>query len=197
MKNETITYVLHGGRTSIDSPDNDLFFKQFVDLVDKDKVRIMMNFWSRPRDQWDKLLKRDSAKIKKQTEKKVSFYVPQDPRDLFEKLPKYDVLYVAGGEAELIELHLPELSKLEEALKGKIYCGSSMGSFIVSQHYALSFDSQNLKEVHDGLGIISIMILCHWNIENEKAQKVNLLKEKNSTLPILILDEQEFTVFVK
>jgi len=99
------TYLLHGGATSKDLPGNDRFFAQFTELVDKDVVKILLCYWSRKKDEWQKLTTRDTAKIKNNTKKQVSFYVVEDVADLFSKIKDYDVLYVAGGDAELLEPH--------------------------------------------------------------------------------------------
>ena len=185
------TFLLHGGATSKDNKDNDEFFRQFTTLVDKQTVKILLCYWSREKSQWDVLAKRDASKILKNTSKLVELYVLQNTKDLFSKLPEFDVLYVAGGEAKPIEPLYPALEDLKEALKGKIYAGSSMGAFLVSEQYVLSFDSQDSDTVHKGLGLIPMQILCHWNIETKKQEKLKLL-ETHSDLPVLVLEESKF-----
>lgn len=197
MTNKTTTFVLHGGQTSVDSPANRRFFKLFTDLVAKNEVKILINYWARPETQWSTLVQRDYTRISKQSSKKILIHVVNNVADLFDLLPSYDVLYIAGGEAELIEPFLAQLTNLNKALQGKVYLGSSMGSFIVSKHYVLPLDSQDDYTVHHGLGIVPIMNLCHWNIENKKIQKIELLKQENKQLPILTLNEQEYSIFVK
>lgn len=191
----TTTFILHGGNTGEESPANDLFFKHFTDLVDKPTVKIVMCYWARPKDRWDGLLARDSAKVKKQTDKEVVFCVPQDPNELFARLPSSDVVYIAGGTAELINPFIKDFDLLSKLLDGKVFFGSSMGAFIASRHYVLSYDSADISKVCDGLGMLPVMTLCHWNAEDRKQQKINLLRQKDPELPILALGEQEFAVF--
>jgi peptidase E len=126
------TYLLHGGKTSVDNEQNDVFFRQFLDLVPKNDVKILMCYWARTQEEWKPLLMRDSEKIVRQTDKKVIFDMVDDPRDLFRKLPQADVLYVAGGDALPIERYYSDLSGLKKALEGKVYAGSSMGAFLVA-----------------------------------------------------------------
>ncbi len=190
------TYVLHGGRTSKESPKNDKFYRLFTQLVEKDHVNILLCYWSREKSRWDELSKKDQVAIGRQTPKNVSFSIAEDPDDLFTKLVSHDVLFVAGGDAERIEPFLPQLNNLHEKLNNKVYIGSSMGAFIVSTNYVLSFEDQDSTNVHHGLGILPISTLCHWDIETKKKEKINMLKQKAPEIPILALDEQELTMFI-
>jgi len=122
------TYLLHGGATSKDLPGNDNFFAKFTTLVNKPVVKILLCYFSREYKEWENLAKRDLKKIIENTNKKVENYVVKNPDDLFAQLPNYDLIYVAGGEAELLEPHYEKLSKLKNMLDGKIYAGSSMGT---------------------------------------------------------------------
>ncbi|MCB9813180.1 MAG: Type 1 glutamine amidotransferase-like domain-containing protein [Pseudomonadales bacterium] len=183
------TFLLHGGATSKDLPENDRFFAKFTDLVEKDQVKTLLCYWSRNRDEWQKLIERDSAKIQKNTEKQVTFHVVEDESDLFSKIDKYDVLYVAGGDAELLEPHYESLGELKKKLDGKIYAGSSMGAFLASESYVLSFDSQDSDTKHQGVGLLPIQTLCHWDVEEQKEMKLSLL---DSDKPIIVLNEGEF-----
>lgn len=187
------TYVLQGGETSKSS---ELYFKKFTDLVNKDEVKILMCYWSREKSEWDSLLTRDHERITKVTSKKVIFTVTPDPEDLLSQIDNHDVLFVAGGEAHLIEPLLLSLKGLREKIEGKVYIGSSMGAFIVAKNYILSFDSQDDKDVHHGLGILPISILCHWDIENRKVEKVSSLKQQDPNTPIVTIDEGTFATLI-
>jgi peptidase E len=106
------------------------------------------------------------------------------------------VLYVAGGQAELIEPLYSQLTGLKDLLKGKVYIGCSMGAFMVSSQYVLTFDNQLSSEVHRGLGLLPIGTLCHWDIETKRQLKIDLLKRAAPDSPILTLNECKFTLFV-
>ncbi len=190
------TFVLYGGKTSIDSPQNDEFFKTSIDLVHRENIHIVLCYWARPKEQWEALAKRDRPKITKQTSKRVTFSTAQDVEDLFIKLEQADVLYVAGGKAKLIEPFYPKLSQLKLKLKGKVYLGSSIGTFIVSTHYVLSHANQDENTVHHGLGILPISTLCHWNVEKKKQFKIDLLRQAAPEFPIILLDEQKFVKII-
>src|SRR5664279_489227 len=158
------TYILHGGDTTRDTPDNELFFKYFTHFVEKDNVNILMCYFSKEKETWETRLESDRNKITKQTTNKISLSLAKDPVDLLKKLEVHDVLYVAGGQSELIEPLLPQLKNLKEKINGKVFIGCSMGAFIASDHYVLSFDKQETNSAHHGLGLLPISTLCHWNI---------------------------------
>ena len=191
-----IKFVLHGGETSRNSPDNDLFFGQFTSLVEKDNVNILMCYWAKKRHRWEETLKRDVEFVKKHSNKTMSFIMLDKPADLKEKMKDCDVLYVAGGDAENIEPYYAEIKDLKDYLANKVYIGSSMGAFLVASSYVLSMGDQDVNTVHNGLGILPINILCHWDIEDKKERKLKLLNDKSSGLPILTLDECKFTTLI-
>lgn len=192
----TTTYILHGGKSKVESKGNDLFFHQPDVYVKKDEIKILMCYWARAKNQWEELFKRDTPKFVAQTKKKVTFSIAENPEDAYTKLTEHDVFFVSGGEGYHIEPLYPKLDKLKQTLEGKVYMGSSMGAFLVSRNYVLSLSTQDEHEVHEGLGIVPINTLCHWNIEKHKEEKVALLKKKDPETPIVPLDEEQFSVFV-
>lgn len=190
-------FVLHGGETSRETKDNEYFFQQFTSYVRKGEVKILLCYWAREKNEWEKFLLRDKTKIQKETDKKLSFSIVENAENLYQKLPESDVLYVTGGEEYLIGPFLPQLGKLKGMLEGKIFIGSSMGAFIVARNYVLSLSGQADNEVHEGLRIIPLNVLCHWNIEKNKEKKVAMLKDKEPATPILLLDEERSSIFIQ
>lgn len=184
------TYLLHGGGTSRPHQGNDFFFSQFTQLVKKESVTVLLCYFSRERSTWDALIERDTNYIKRNSQKDVAILVSEDPKDLFSKLEKADVLYVAGGDAEPIEALYSDLKDLKHELDGKIYAGSSMGAFLASSSYVLSLSDQKENEVHNGVGLLPIQTLCHWDIEDKKEMKLELLRN-NSEMPTIVLNEFE------
>lgn len=176
----------------MNSPQNIAFFKQFGLLVPKPQVKYLMCYWARPENRWQELFERDTARIINQTKQQVITELVDSPNDLFQKLPDFDGLYVAGGEAEPLEKQYPQLNDLKNHLKGKVYFGNSMGAFMAAKNYVLSLASQDDNTVHQGLGMISINILCHWNVETNKEMKLDLFSKQEPQTPIVTLNEEEF-----
>lgn len=190
------TYLLHGGRTSKPNPSNDAFFANFTALVSKDKVSILFCYFSREKSTWDELIERDTNYIKNNTKKEVEILIANDPKDLLSKLKMSDVLYVAGGNSDLIEALYSQLTDLKNKLDGKVYAGSSMGTFLASQSYVLSLEDQDEDIVHKGIGLLPIQTLCHLDIDKNKDKKLKLLTEY-SELPIIVLNEFEFVTIYR
>lgn len=187
-----ITYVLHGGNTKIDSVSNDVFFKQFTDVVLKDNVKILLCYWAREKNNWNERFEIDKAKILKQATKQVEINLVDTVENLFTKLKDADVLFMSGGEEEYLRPYISKLLQLKDALNDKVYIGSSMGAFLPSKHYVLSLNGENTDAVFDGLSLIPYNVLCHWNIEKNKDKKISMLKEKDPQTQILLLEEEKF-----
>lgn len=190
------TYILHGGETSKDTPENQLFFKYFTHFVQKEEVRILMCYFTKDKAIWVSRLESDREKISRETTKKITLTLASDPHDLVDQLDTHDVLYVTGGSAEPLESYLPLFKDFKEKLQGKVYLGCSMGAFIVSSQYVLTFEKTEKSEVHQGLGLLPLSTLCHWDIEKKKKEKIELLKEAAPRSPILLLNEYKFSVFI-
>ena len=190
------TYILHGGEVSPINESNNHFFEEFTKNSVTPSVKILMCYWAKQKDTWEAFCSRDKKLIEAQSKISTVFNMVVDPKDLFNKIADYDVLYVAGGGAKPIEPYYDELTNLKSQLEGKVYIGSSMGAFLVSTNYVLAQDSQNSKNVHHGIGILPLNILCHWNVEKDQNQKLELLKTVGPNLPTLTLDECQYAKFV-
>jgi len=186
------TYILHGGKYKIESANNELFFKQFTDLVQKDNVKILLCYWAREKKTWNELFENDKAKILKQSTKKAEINIVGTIESLAIQLKEADVLYFSGGEEEFLRPFISQLGFLKVALHNKIFIGSSMGSFLAAKHYVLSLSDQKEDEVYEGLGLVPYNILCHWNVEKNKEIKINMLKEKDAQTPLLLIEEEKF-----
>jgi len=186
------TFILHGGQVALKNLSNTEFFEQFTCLTKKPSVQIGACYWARPKEDWTKILQRDKGLIKAQTSKKFSLISLANPAELLEKLSVLDVIYVAGGDSEPIEKLYQQFGNLGPKLKNKVFIGSSMGAFMASKNYVLSFDCQNDTEVHQGLELVPFNILCHWDKETKKSEKVQLLTEIDSKTQILKLEETEW-----
>ena len=190
------TYILQGGNTKAVSANTNLFFKQFTDSVPKEHVTILLCYFAREKGKWSKLFERDKTRICEQSTKSIDVQMVNSPENLPTQLQKADVLYVGGGEEHNLRPYVAHLSFLKDALKNKVYIGSSMGAFLVSRHYVLSFVRQDMSRVYDGLGLIPYNTLCHWNIETHKDKKTAMLHEKDPQTPLLLIEEQKFKTVI-
>src|ERR1035437_5265770 len=97
------TYLLHGGRANLQTPQNEKFFGKFTELVNKENVTILLCYFAQEKEKWKDLVERDTNYIKNTTNNSVKILMAESPDDLLQKVDASDILYVAGGEAELIE----------------------------------------------------------------------------------------------
>lgn len=110
------TYILHGGRYKVESPDNDYFFKQFTAHVPKDKVIILMCYWARPKTNWGSLFERDKERIAKHTTKKVDVHIVDSADALRAMLPDADVLFVLASKNYVLSLSTQNENTVYEGL---------------------------------------------------------------------------------
>jgi peptidase E len=190
------TYILHGGMTSRKTADNDCFFRQFTSLVDKQTVEILFCYFARKREEWEALFERDQTAVRNNCDRDAELIMVEKVNDIYKKIIYADVIYFAGGEQEYLAPFIPDLRSLKESLDGKIYIGSSMGAFLASQNYVLSYDRQDTAHVYQGLGLVPFNTLCHWNVETMKQEKINFLKEVDPEKPVILLDEEKYITFI-
>lgn len=188
------TYYLIGGTKKSESKTK--LFTDIFTSVSKSDIKILLCLWSIDVDKWDKKFVEFKKESSLHTKKNIKIEIVKDVEDLNKKMPDFDIFYVVGGHAYNIEPYYSQLSNLKEWLEGKIYVGSSMGAFMVSSNYILSFDDQDYLTVHNGLSLLKINTLCHWDKEKRREMKIKMLKDESPDLPILTLDEGQFVKFV-
>lgn len=191
------TYVLHGGATSMSDPKNEAFFSQFTGLADSDSVTIAICYWARSRDRWDALFDRDSSMILEGTTKSVNLLVSETVDDLLNDVERADVLYVSGGSiTEVFLEHMEELKQLATLLDQKVYIGSSLGAYLASSLYTRSVDFHTSTRAHYGLGLIPLGVMCHYDTDEHRDEKMKLIHKTDPEMPILILNECEWVRLV-
>lgn len=189
------TYILHGGVSSDDSIDNEKYFMRCSEAVSKDEVKILMCNWARPKERWEEIYKRDGGRLKNFSKKKVEVDLLTSKLEFEDKFSEYDLLYINAGWGKFVIPFYDDLKQITESFEGKVIVGTSVGAFLISSHFVASLDDegQDMKKVHKGFGLLPINVLCHWDIETMKEQKLEALK-KESDLPILTLEEHQSVV---
>lgn len=91
------TYILHGGATSEHSPDNDRFFREFSQSIDRPAVKILCCYWALEENFWNDKFQVDKSKIESLAEKSVTIDMVTNPEELESQIRECDVFYVAGG----------------------------------------------------------------------------------------------------
>jgi cyanophycinase-like exopeptidase len=186
------TYILHGGRTSKECYENDKFFKAFSYSLEKRTINILLCYWAREKNEVEDLVNRDVPKIHKFAgDRNISITITKDLEDFNQKINDTDVLYIAGGSISKLKKEFDNIKNIKEITEGKVIIGSSAGAFLLARQSINSFDKQE-QGVNVGLGLVPISVLCHWDIEDQKEQKLEALKKFAPLDPIVTLAEGEF-----
>lgn len=187
--------ILHGGKTSKDLPQNDKFFTEFTDFPHKTTVKIVLCYWAMDEDTWQQVSDRDSNAIKKfATHKKVTIVVAKDKYHFEANIKDADVVYFGGGVYAKLYEAIKQIDDINAQLASKRVIGSSAGAFLLCKQSLNSFDEQP-TEVNIGIGLVPLSVLCHWNVEAEKEEKIIKLKTYSPTDALLLLDEGEYSRF--
>ncbi len=98
-----------------------------------------------------------------------------------------------GGETEKLLFELKKHPEFKDAIKGKTIAGSSAGAYAVSRYY----HSANRGGIHEGLGILPVRMICHYQSDTLKFtdDPIALMKEYPDELPLVVLKDFEFQVF--
>jgi peptidase E len=181
-------YILHGGVTSDESllADNKKFFHEMIkDFVNP---KILIVYFARKKEEYPQMLKDDTEIFQQSSPgKKIEIQIAE--AETFEEQARQaDIIYVRGGDTtKLIEL-IKTISNFVEAIKGKVYGGSSAGAYLVSKYYY----SNNADEVMQGLGILPIKVFCHW--QGSLEDKLKKLASTGEDMPIYKLAEGQFVI---
>ncbi|HMO78795.1 MAG TPA: Type 1 glutamine amidotransferase-like domain-containing protein [Candidatus Paceibacterota bacterium] len=110
------------------------------------------------------------------------------PNELFEKLSKFDVVWIGGGNTFYIRWLMKEtgfdniINKLLE--KGIVYGGGSAGAIVAGKtlkYFDLVDNPEDSPEqIYNGLGLTNLIIIPHWNTESfrDKLKEIKQLYEK-------------------
>jgi len=179
-------YILHGGRTSLVSTDNDDFFRE-ITLGLNAPIKILLNYFSRD-DDWNVLAESDKKNILKQAGNKNVTFEIADPDKLANQLKKASVMYMRGGKTLKLLESLRKTPNLGSLFKGKVIAGSSAGAYALAKYY-YGNDSKKLAE---GLGILNIKVYVHYSTSD--VHIIEKLKNFKEDLEILVLRETKFQI---
>ena len=187
-------YILHGGETGVPNKHNEAFYQEWVKDFDNDKVpSILLVYFSRPDEIWDKLEKSDRERFARYTNnQEVKFLVADSDMEVFKKqIKEADVIYFRGGEPQKIVDTMKAIKdEFISLIKGKIYAGSSAGVMFLSD-YSRSAD----KGWQKWLGLLPINSIVHYSDEKHK-ETLEEFKKNNpdNQNEYILLPETEFVV---
>ena len=193
-------YVLNSGGLK-NNPEG---AKKFVAEIAKglgNQPKILMCFFAEKRENWDEKFDSYTVGFNELAPKDVKpQYLLAFPDVFEEQLSNCDVLYMHGGDDTLL-LHWLKQFNLPKIWEGKVVATNSASTHALSK----SFWTCDWRELKDGLGILPIKTIAHFNSEygiddprgpiDWEMAKAELAEYGDKTLPIYALEEGEFKVF--
>ena len=183
-------YFLHGGYEDRDNEENTRFFKNLVGKLAQNATVLLVLF-ARPESDWseksEKLIRMFS---KVSGDKNMQFVIANAETDEFLKqLKKADLVYLRGGNTQMLREALEQVGDLRRLFEGKIIAGSSAGAYLLSKYYY----TRSLGEFVEGFGLVPVKVMCHFVPEMEA--KVEEFKDFEEDLPVVMLKDYAFEVF--
>jgi len=184
-------YILHGGETSRQSLDNKKFFSEVTSDL-SDGATILCVYFAREKERWPKALEQDKQYFSSTTttRQKVFKFVLADDKTytLKKQVKQADVIYLRGGDTEMLKEALSKIENLSELWQGKIIAASSAGVYVLSKYYY----TNSKDDIYKGLGILPIKTFCHY--AEEKSDKLEKLKMYGEDLKVYAIPEEKFFI---
>ncbi|MCA9360397.1 Type 1 glutamine amidotransferase-like domain-containing protein [Candidatus Nomurabacteria bacterium] len=183
-------FILHGGYTRQNS---DSFFQELINDT-PNMGKILSVYFACEIDAEIKFLE-EVEKIKRLSDGREIYIDMANESNFVEQLKESDVVYIRGGNTELLKSKLAKYSEFSELIKGKTVAGSSAGAYVLSKYYY----ANSLDEVREGLGLVPVRVVCHYesNIHPKigDSDPVKMLDDFDSDIELVLLKDFEWKVF--
>lgn len=183
-------YILHGGNSSHQSPDNDSFFAEMTKGLEG-KVHILLNYFSRKDDEVERCAEQDKVKFLENSVTKNLQLEIADENNLAEQLERCDVFYMRGGETAKLVEKMRKTPNVEKLFQGKVVGGSSAGVYVLGKYYW----ENDIGQLGEGLGIFDLKTFCHYTHEDKEI--VEKLLAHGEDLPLLTLPNYKWVVMYR
>lgn len=184
-------FILHSGMMKYDNEHNAPFFSECTkDLKDGDKV-LWIGFARRDAAVREKTFVRDTELILSHTDKDLTV-LNADESKLHEQVKQAQLVFVTGGDTQKLQTAIEKHPNFFNALKGKVYAGSSAGACICAEYYY----GNGRSKIIPGLGILPIRLMVHSDNPEFGGTEENLkqLEEANLELELLALPQTQWVV---
>jgi peptidase E len=191
-----IKFILHGGATGKPAESNNNFFHEAVPDLGR-KIKILIIYFARKVEDYPWMFEQDVRAFKLNSpQKDLEMEIADlNPEKFREQIKWADVLYARGGDTVPLVEKFKEIPDLKELLQNKIYAGSSAGMYAMAKYYY----SNDRKQIEQGLGILPIKALAHWNALNHWKEGIDddileQLEKIGEKLPIYKVKEGEYII---
>lgn len=186
MKEHMTKFILHGGNTSTPNSSNNKFFTEIIKDV-PDRGHILIIYFARKKEDYNDLFARDKVNFLSHARNKELELVVAKKEQFVNQLKEADAIYMRGGDTFRL-LEALKHSDFTKNIKDKIVAGSSAGAYVLSRY----FFSKSTNDIHEGLGLLPIKVICHYNGNREILDK---LKVFGDDLEVVLLKDYEFKIF--
>jgi peptidase E len=185
-------YVLHGGRSYVDSSDNQLFYQEVLKEL-AGSLNVLLVYYARDESSWAKLLELDQRNFLSVNDNcELSFSVAStEPTVFLEQIKSAHVIFIVGGKTINLKRRLGAIPNLGELLEGKVVAGSSAGVHVLSKYYYNRAESK----VNTGLNLLPVKIFSHFTVEQSEA--LHLLEQNGDSSETIAVEEGKFVVLNK
>ena len=185
------TFILHGGRLRYENQHNDSFFREITKNLKDGDIVLFVGFARKDQIERENIYERDRELILRQTEKKIIVENAKE-ESLIDQVKKSKAIFVCGGDTLGLQKIMEKYEGLTDAIKGKIFAGSSAGALICAKYYFAC----SAKAVYEGFGWLPICLMVHYgNPEfNSTDETLEELKQYSDSLELIALPECEWTL---
>lgn len=177
--------IVSGGYANEINSENTKFYREILRDT-PDKLSVLIILFAKPKDVWAEKSQYVIDQFERVEGSKAIKYSIATEKDLEGQLDKSDIVYIHGGDTDLLIESIQKHSDFINEIKGKIVAGESAGTYLLSR----CFYSKTLQEIRDGLGIIPVKVVCHFKGKNE-----DKLNDCPDNLEKLLLKDFEHKVY--
>lgn len=185
-------YILHGGFTREDNEPNKTFYQESTRGL-TDNSTILLVYFAREDKDISRIFKEDKERILAQTSCKDLDVVLADKERFVEQIRSADAIYIRGGDTEKLLDTIKQYPTFVQSIQGKVISGSSAGAQLLSRYYSSSSEGG----IHEGLGVLPIRIVCHYQSDllPSKEDPLKLFENYQQELELIVLKDYEWKVF--
>lgn len=186
-------FILHGGFTGTENELNRGFYEELSKDVSNGGT-ILLIYFSRKDAEVHICFEQDKKKILEQAgDKKLNMELANQ-KDFLNQVRSADAVYMRGGDTDKLLARLKNFPDFDKAIKGKVVSGSSAGAQVLAKYYY----SSSKGGVHEGLGILPVKVVCHYQSKEfeDRGDPIEQLKEYPEDLELVVLKDCEWKTFV-
>ncbi|MBI4262502.1 Type 1 glutamine amidotransferase-like domain-containing protein [Candidatus Uhrbacteria bacterium] len=152
-------FVLHGGfsREKAPTQEDDAFFQEMLKDAVQD-VKVLLVYFAEREEKVQLRIGQDQEQLNKNKGSRVLHFKVAAEETFIHDCAWADIIYLHGGRTVKLMEALKKYQNMGQVFSGKIIAGDSAGANVL-RHW---FYSKNSKEIGEGLGILPLKIVVHY-----------------------------------